>query len=85
MGVTNVSFSGRVRTSLTAISDRIPVVGSLQVPFIGKHFAVGSKAPRACRHTLVDSEVMYVHHPSARSLSTCCRGTGSAAHCTIVA
>ena len=31
MGVTNVSFSGRVRTSLTAISDRIPVVGSLQV------------------------------------------------------
>jgi hypothetical protein len=36
MGVTNVSFSGRVRTSLTAISDRLPVVGSLQVRLMQK-------------------------------------------------
>lgn len=31
MGVTNVGFSGRVRVAMTGISDKMPVVGSLQV------------------------------------------------------
>ena len=35
MGVTNVSFSGRVRIAMTAITDKIPVVGSLQVRPLG--------------------------------------------------
>lgn len=34
MGVTKVGFSGRVRVAMTGISDKMPVVGSLQVSLV---------------------------------------------------
>lgn len=67
--MTNVSFSGRVRVAMSANSDKIPVVGSLQVELWGfdnipqeQSCVIVSPGP-ACQESEGEQAVCRVHTP----------------------